>query len=225
MNQHTNEPATSHTQPSGDAQTRRCKCPCATAARLTNGLYFLGLGTWFGAIVMLAISAAATFQTVRAFEPTLHVAPWNQPELASRAPSVLAGAIVGSSLNGLRVVQIICATIVILTLIAQHTLFRNYLSCTRFSKRNITRLLLIAVPVIVLLLNIFWITPNVLTHRDAMWDMTTSQAQRQQAQASFDRFHKLSERSVGMAAMALAGSVLISSLVLGSSKKEVMIVS
>lgn len=196
-----------------------CSCACTIAARLNNGLHYLALGTWFGAIVMLAIGAAATFQTVRAYDPILNIEPWNQPELAGRAPVVLAGAIVGASLNGLKVVQIICAIFVLATLITQHTLFRTYLTCRITSFRNLIRLALASVPIAVLLLNIFWITPNVLAHRDAMWDMSAPETTREMSRQKFDRFHKLSERTVGFAAFALAGAVLMSSLVLGSSKK------
>lgn len=203
------------------APTKKCgQCPCTLLSGLTNGLYYLGLGTWFGAIVMLAISAAAAFQTVRAFDPSLNVAPWDQPALASHAPSVLAGAIVGASLNGLKVVQIICAVIVVIALIAQHTLFRKYLTCKMAGVRNSVRLLLLAVPVAMLLLNIFWITPEVFQHRDKMWDMNQPENVREQAKADFDYFHKLSERTTGMSAFALAGCVLVSALVLGNARKE-----
>lgn len=204
----------------GDLTGQRRKCPCAIAARLTNGVYYLALGTWFGAIVMLAISAAVTFHTVRAYEPTLHASPWNQPELAAQAPVILAGAIVGGSVHALNIVQIICAIIVALTLIAQHTAFRSYLSCRITSVRNIVRLILIAIPAAVLLLTLCWIMPNILVHRSIMWDMTQTTAVREQAHDDFEHFHKLSERTVGFASFALAGSVLVSSLVLGSSQRE-----
>lgn len=221
-NQSMNDSSATNTSPAPDSAPaiKRRQCPCTLASGLTNGFYYLALGTWLGAIVMLAISAAATFQTVRAFEPSLHVAPWDQPEHASHAPSVLAGAIVGSSLNGLKVVQVICALIVVVALIAQHTLFRQYLACTVTSVRNLVRLLLVAGPVAILLLNIFWITPQILEHRDRMWDMSQPAEVREQAKEDFDFFHKMSERTTGMTAFALAGCVLVSSLVLGHARKE-----
>lgn len=200
---------------------KKCgQCPCTLVNGLNNGLYYLALGTWFGAIVMLAIGAAATFQTVRAYEPTLHVAPWDHPELVAKGPSILAGAVVGASLKGLMVVQIICAIIVVIALIAQHTLFRQYLTRTVLSVRNVVRLLLAAVPAGMLLLNIFWITPQILNHRDTMWDMNQPASVREKAKADFDGFHKLSERTTGLTAFALAGCVLVSSLVLGNARRE-----
>lgn len=199
------------------AASKPCgRCPCGLASGLINGLYYLGLGTWFGAIVMLAIGAATTFQTVRSFEPSLHVSPWNHPELAIKGPSILAGAVVGASLKGLKIVQIICAIVVIAALLAQHTLFRQYLTRQTLSVRNGIRLLLVAIPVSMLLLNIFWITPEVLRLRDKMWDINQPVAVREQAKMDFDRFHKHSERTTAFTAFALAGCVLVSSLVLSN---------
>lgn len=194
-------------------------CCRSALARLTNGLHFLALGTWFGAILMLAISAAMTFQTVRTYQPTLDLPPYNQPELASRSDAILAGAIVGRSLQGLKWVQIICATLVVVTLAVQMTAFRSYLLKSRTSLLNITRLGLLAIPVIVLLVDILWITPSIWEYRDAMYAAPASAEKQMAARENFDRYHKLSERSVGLAALSLAGAAVISSLVLGSSAR------
>lgn len=195
-------------------------CAKNTLARLNNGLYYLSLGAWFGAIVMLAISAAATFKTMRGYGPIIPGEPWNQPGLAERAPVILAGAAVGASLTGLKVVQTICAIIACATAALQCSVFSDYLTSHRRSGLNILRLLLLAVPVVLLLLNVFHITPRTIQERDIMWDMQQTQQVRDDANARFQTYHKLSERTTGAAGFSLAAAVLVSSLVLGSRARQ-----
>ena len=78
-----------------------------TAFRLTQGFYWLFLGTWFGAMVMLVIGEAITFRTVREYRPTLGLAS-NHPSMADNAAGILAGGVTGNILKGLRTLQIVC---------------------------------------------------------------------------------------------------------------------
>lgn len=188
-------------------------------ARLNNSLQMLAIGTWFGALVMLAISAAMTFQTVREYQPTLQQQPFDQPELASRTDAILAGAIVGRSLQGLKWVQIICAVIIVTTLALQLTAFKTYLLKSRSSLFNLVRLILLAIPIVVLMVDILWITPAIWEYRDAMYAAPASAEVRMEAREHFDRYHKLSERTVSLAAFSLLGAAVVSSMVLGSSAR------
>jgi hypothetical protein len=188
--------------------------PCGVFVRLGQGLFYLALGAWFGAMVMLAIGAAAAFTTTRGLDPTLGAAPWNQPGLVEQSSSILAGSIVGKSLQGLAVVQIVCACAAVLGLISQCTFHRNYLLGGARSITNIVRIILIAIPVLILLADLLYFTPQIYHWRDIMWDMNQTQAVRVEAHEHFDHFHHLTERVVGFSCLSLIGAVLASALVL-----------
>src|SRR5690606_5989920 len=110
-----------------------------------------------GAMVMLAVSAAVTFKTVRLHQPTLQTAPFDQPEFKGREAPVLAGAIVGNSLRALKVIQIVCAVVAVVGVALQCSIWRDHLNGPRASFPNLLRIALIAIPIAILLLDILWL--------------------------------------------------------------------
>jgi hypothetical protein len=185
-----------------------------TGFRIVQGFYWLGLGTWFGAMLMLVIAAAVTFKTVRAHQPTIGVAPYNDPMLAEHHSSILAGGIVGNVLRALSTLQIICAVIVVTAVVLQCTVFADRLAGPVWGAANLLRIALIAVPIVVVAVDRLHITPTVWQHRAVMYDPGQPAESRAQARAGFDRYHKLSERVVGAAMFMLAAAVLVSPFVL-----------
>lgn len=186
----------------------------ATAFRLTQGLYYLALGTWFGALVMLVIAAGTTFHVIEAYTFTLHAGPGgiavDEPALADEAARIIAGSIVGEAIEGLTWVQGICAAVAMLCLLLHTTVFRCRLAKAGRSRANVLRTLLVLGPVVVLLLNVLWINPGVWQARGAMYDSGRSADQRVEARRSFEQYHRLSERTTGGAALMLAVAVLAS---------------
>ena len=184
---------------------------------LTQGVYHLFLGLWFGAMVMLAVSAMITFKTVRAYQPTLGLAPYNDPSLAGDAVSILGGAITGRVLVALGLMQTICALMVVSCVVLQATYFKD-----RFLQNwsNWIRSVLILLPVLILFLDMLVISPKMWSMRGEMFDPTRDLAQRQTVRDKFMLLHKLDERLVGSATLLLAGAILLSPFALKSIVDE-----
>lgn len=185
-----------------------------TGFRLVQGFYWLSLGSWFGAMLMLVIAATVTFKTVRAHQVTLGAEPYNHPAFAQQADGILAGGIVGNVLKGLGRLQIICAAAVVLAVVLQCTVFADRIPGGVLGAGNLIRVLLILIPVGVLVVDQAVITPRVWEHRAVMYDPDQSEQARTEARAQFDRYHKLNERIVGTAMLLLAVSVIASAFVL-----------
>ena len=177
--------------------------------RLTQGFYYLFLGTWLGALVMLALAAAITFHTLRDLKATTAVEPYHSLSAAEQ-PSALAGAVVGNVLHGLAVVQVVCAVGAVGCILLQHTVWAGHLAGGRAAPANITRLILLALPVLILLLDVAVISPRIWQQRDLMYDPHRPAELRQAARQRFDRLHHLDERVVGGATVALAAGILVS---------------
>lgn len=190
-----------------------------TAYRLTLGGYWLFLGVWIGAMVMLAVGAGITFKTVRDYQPTLHKAPYDDPALADRAAAILAGGIVGNTLKGLAVIQMACAAVVVVSIIAQCTLFARRLRGGATGWLNIARVALVVLPVAVLAADRLVVTPRVWELRQTMYDPSRTVETRAAAKAEFDRYHKMNERMVGLATLMLAGAMLTSAFVLHQDRQ------
>ncbi len=181
----------------------------ATAFRLTQGAYWLGLGTWLGGLLMLAVAAGITFLTVRQYQPTLHTPPYDQ--LTDVEPyRVLAGGIVGNVLQGLAVIQVICALVVLGCVSLQVSLHRRHLRNQGRHWANFLRLLLLLFPLIALTVDQTVVTPNLWQARQTMYDPSQPAPKRVEARAMFGRLHTLSERMIGAGALALAGVILLS---------------
>lgn len=181
--------------------------------RLVQGCYWLALGTWVGALVMLAIAAAVTFRTVRDYQPLLQKPPYNQPALADRAVPILAGGVVGNMLRALAVLQIICAAVVGTCIGLQSTLWRDQLEGGAAGWPNLVRVGLLALAVSALAVDQRWITPRIWAHREVMFDPDETAEVRAASQTAFNRLHKLDERVVGASVWLLAGAVFASAFV------------
>ncbi|MCX5658966.1 MAG: hypothetical protein NTW19_04500 [Planctomycetota bacterium] len=178
--------------------------------RVVQGFYWLGLGAWFGGLVMLAITAAITFRTVREYQPTIENWPQYQPAMAEHDAPILAGGIVGNVLHGLAAMQIVCAAFVGGCVVLQCTVFKKQLVGGPTGRANLLRVALVVLPVGVLAADQLVISPRIWTQREAMYDSDQPEAVRTEAHAEFDRLHKLDERVVGVSVWLLAGAVFAS---------------
>ncbi len=191
-----------------------------TAFRLTQSVYWLSLGTWFGAIVMLIVCAVATFGTVREYQPTLGVQPYNNPAMSDRAPAILAGAIVGNALNGLTKVQLICGVAAVICVVLQCTLFADRLAGGITGWVNLLRIVLIISPLVLLAVDTLGIRPALLHQRQTMYDPQQPEHTLQEAKAKFDQLHRRDEQLVAATALVLLAAVTVSSFVLHSDTKQ-----
>jgi hypothetical protein len=176
------------------------------AYRWTSGFYQLFLGLWFGAIVMLVFAAAITFATVRGELPQ-----WTETQ-----QNILAGGIVGNVIrNGLTMIQLTCAVVVAVCMLLQAVVFGDRL---RHGWLNRLRVALIAIPIVIVITDVAYISPTMHTLRQGMHDQAN--ANRDADKAAFDRYHKLSERITGGAMFMLAGALLVSPFVLTTGKRD-----
>jgi hypothetical protein len=80
-------------------------------------LYWLALATWFGGVLFIAVAAPVIFRTIHEADPTLpRVLSVN---LDKQHSTLLAGSIVANLLSLLVRVQLICAAVVLVTMVAQ----------------------------------------------------------------------------------------------------------
>lgn len=189
------------------------------AYAVVTGVYTLALGVWVGALVMLAVGAAVTFRTTRAYNPSLP-APYDSPELAGRASQILAGGIVGNMIDALSRVQIICGVVAAVCVLVQMCVFRTALAGRGKSWMNLVRVICIAVPLVNVAFERFYLNPAIHELRAAMYDTSVSDQFRASAKLEFDRLHQLSERTTGGAALLLMIAMLVSPLALTARPDE-----
>ena len=80
-------------------------------------IYWLGLSTWFGGVLFVAVAAPVIFRTIQEADPTLpRVLSVN---LDKQHSTLLAGSIVANLLNLLVRVQLACAAALFITMIVQ----------------------------------------------------------------------------------------------------------
>ena len=85
--------------------------------QLVQSIYWIALSAWLGGVIYVAMAAPVIFRTVRDADPTL-------PKVLSvnmegQHATLLAGTIVGDLLSMVLRVELICAGVVLLGLIAQ----------------------------------------------------------------------------------------------------------
>ncbi len=180
----------------------------AVGFRFVQGVYWLFLGTWFGAIVMLVVSAAIIFKTVRGYEPTIQAAPYN--EFPDKAADILAGGTVGQILAGLAVIQLVCAATVLLCAVVQSTVFADRVVGGVTGWLNVLRIALLLGPMVILAADQLLITPRLGQHRQIMYDAKQPESARAAARQQFDHLHELDERVVGLAAIMLLAAIFAS---------------
>ena len=183
--------------------------------RVVQGWYWLALGAWFGALVMLAIAAAAVFGTLRYFPTPLGPMP---AEMASRVfnPTEVAGLIVGQAIDWLRVMQWICASIAIVCVVLQYVVLSSWLPKGGFAQwMNTLRITLLMAVVLILAGDSFYVGPRIRHWRAAMHAPSeNSVGDVQAAREAFDHYHDLSVRLVKMKLLMLGVAVLSSAFAL-----------
>ncbi|MFP4144248.1 MAG: hypothetical protein ACLFV3_03815 [Phycisphaeraceae bacterium] len=180
------------------------------AFRLVQGLYYLLLGAWLGALIMLVIAAATAFGVIREFDPTLPAQTWQAAHLADRHSDILAGHVVGTALDRLAWLQGLCAGGALACTLLQGSVFRGYLRGCRFGWRNLLRTSLILFAGVLFALQVAWVNPAVRETRAAIYAEDAPAAERQAAEVEFATWHQMSETLGGATMILLAGTILFS---------------
>src|SRR6187401_13478 len=80
-------------------------------------LYWLALATWFGGVLFVAVAAPIIFRTVRESNPVLPTVL--SVNLENQHGTLLAGSIVGNLLGTLVRVELLCAAVLGVAIVAQ----------------------------------------------------------------------------------------------------------
>jgi hypothetical protein len=79
--------------------------------------YWLALSTWFGGVLSVVVAAPIIFRTVSQYNPTLPTVL--SVNLENQHGTLLAGSIVGNLVRTLVNVELVCAIVLLLTLLGQ----------------------------------------------------------------------------------------------------------
>lgn len=192
--------------------------------RVSVAGWWLSVGVWLGAIIMLALAAAAVFRVVRDFDPTIGIAGYEAfapssstalaAEGANRHADVIAGAVVGRSLTALAVLQRICAAAAVICLIVQTAFFACHLAGGAWGWPNVLRMVFVGLPVLILAADLYVVSPRVWTLREQMFDNAATTEQRTDARAQFQKVHRLNENMYKASTLLLAGAMIVSAIAL-----------
>ena len=169
-------------------------------------LYWLALSTWFGGVLFIAVAAPVIFRTIREADPTLpRVLSVN---LDKQHSTLLAGSIVSNLLNILVRVQLICAAVLLVTMIAQWI----YLD---YSKRTlliatILRTALFVAAVALAIYNWLIVWPRVSKYRQEYIDHADEPEIANPAKESFDRYQDESVTVLRNILFMLLGIIIFS---------------
>lgn len=168
-------------------------------------LYWLALSTWFGGVLFVAVAAPIIFRTVRDANPVLPgVLSVN---LEGQHGTLLAGSIVGNLLHTLIRVELVCAGVLLIALIAHWVLLDK-------SGANIifpivrTALYLAAVALVIYDWRAIW--PKVWKFRQEYIDHADEPEVANPAKDQFDRYHGESVRILSIVLALLLGMILFS---------------
>lgn len=190
--------------------------------RISVGGWWLSVGIWLGAMIMLAIAAAAVFRTVRSFDPVIGISGYESlapsavsaAEGGNRHADIIAGAAVGRTLRALAKLQVICAVVAVVCLAAQTTVFARALAGGAWGWPNVLRMVFVGLPVLILVADLYVVSPRVWQWREKMFDSAATTEQRAQARAAFQQAHHLNENMYKAATLLLVGAMVVSVIAL-----------
>jgi hypothetical protein len=173
--------------------------------QLVQVLYWLALATWFGGVMFVAVAAPVVFRTVRENNPVLpHVLSVN---LEGQHGTLLAGSIVGGILARLARLQLACAGVLLLALVA-HFFVANMDGSNRTAAIIRTGLFLVAAA---LTLYDGWVVwPELWRHRQDFIDHADEPELANPAKDEFDRGQRRSVSLLMGVLFLLIGMILFS---------------
>lgn len=165
-------------------------------------LWWMALATWFGGVLFVAVSAPIIFRTVRESDPVLPTVL--SVNLEGQHGTLLAGSIVANLLSTLAKVELACAAVMLVTLIAQWAIWPD-----RWAQHLIRSALFVAAVVLVLY-NRYRIEPQVVRHRQEYIDNADTPEVANPAKEQFDRYHRESVTVLMVLLALLLGMILFS---------------
>jgi hypothetical protein len=172
---------------------------------LVQVAYWLALSTWFGGVLFIAIAAPIIFRTVRESNPVL-------PEVLSvnlenQHSTLLAGSIMANLLRFLARIELGCAGVLFLALIAQWFLINRETASLVFAGLRST---LYVATVVLTVYHQRVISPQIWTNRDKYIEHADEPEIANSAKELFDKFHRESVTILSIVLCLLLGMVLFS---------------
>lgn len=180
------------------------------SAGLVQGLYYLALGTWLGATVMMGMAAGTTFAVTRRMEPKLDSGPAALPDVAPYASEYFAGQIVNVVFGWHTGVLAVCVVLLVLACLLQFTVFRDRLAGRGRSWANLARAALIGVAVALFAADLLFTRQPMRDLRTTMYDEQATAAERASAREAFAGLHEWSSRAMGVTALLAAAAAVVS---------------
>ena len=169
-------------------------------------VYWLALSTWFGGVLFIALSAPIIFSTVRQSNPILPTVL--SVNLENQHATLLAGSIVANLLGRLIRIELACAAVLLLALLAQWFLI------DMSNRQNLvfallrTALFAAAVVAVVYDWRVLW--PRILRKREEYIEHADEPDVANAAKDDFDRYHRESVTLLTVVLACLLGMVLFS---------------
>jgi hypothetical protein len=172
---------------------------------LVQVAYWLALSTWFGGVLFIALAAPIIFRTVRDSNPVL-------PEVLSvnlenQHSTLLAGSIMANLLRGMARIEVCCAGVLFLALIAQWFLISRDTASLVFAGLRST---LYVAAVVLTVYHQRVISPQIWANRDKYIQHADEPEVANPAKESFDKFHRESVTILSIVLCLLLGMVLFS---------------
>lgn len=177
--------------------------------QLVQVVYWIGLSTWFGAVLFIAIAAPVVFKTVAEYRPILpNVLSVN---MENQHATLLAGSVVGAIIARLSRVQLICAGVLAVTMLGQ--LFTINLDGDLFHGNRGAYLLRVvlylgALAAVVYDWRILW--PRVLAFRDTYVQNADDPDIANPARENFDRAQRTTASLLMVVTALLLGIIALS---------------
>jgi hypothetical protein len=171
--------------------------------QLVQIVYWLALSTWFGGVLFVAVAAPIIFRTVRESNPVLpDVLSVN---LEGQHGTLLAGSIVANLLGMLSRVEIGCAAVLMLALIAQWVMVDagHWLS-------SLLRCAMLIAAAVVVGYGRWHVWPRILENRQTYIDHADEPEVANPAKERFDHYHRESVTLLTVVLGLLLGMVLFS---------------
>lgn len=166
-------------------------------------VYWLALSTWFGGVLFIALSAPVIFRTVRESDPTLPTVL--SVNLEGQHSTLLGGTIVSNLLSMLLRIELGCAAVMLIMIIAQWTMHvQDWL--TGMIR---TCLFLAAVVLVVYDWQLVW--PRIMLHRQEYIDHADEPEVANPARTQFNRYQRESLLLLMLVVALLLGVIVFSS--------------
>lgn len=175
------------------------------AFTLNQTLYWLALSTWFGGVLFVAVAAPIIFRTVRESNPMLPTVL--SVNLEGQHGTLLAGSIVANLLRTLTRVELVCAAVLLITVIGQWLLIRPT-GPNLIQPIVRSALLVIAIAIVVYDWRVLW--PKVWEYRQKYIEHADDPDVANPAKDEFDRYHQDSVRLLSILLAVLLAMVLFS---------------